>query len=83
VRLSVRQEPDGVAISVSNSGECDPRILASPDGGVGLANVRRRLALCYGEQTRVEVKAVDGVTTVGFVLPWMPAPDLAVAAESR
>ena len=81
VRLSIRQELEGVAISVSNSGECDTRILANSDGGVGLANVRRRLALCYGEETRVEVKAVDGVTTVGFVLPWKLAPDLVIAAE--
>jgi hypothetical protein len=81
VRLSIRQESDGVAISVSNSGECDTSMLASPDGGVGLANVRRRLELCYGEQTRIEAKAVDGVTTVGFLLPWKPAPDLVVVAE--
>ena len=80
VRLSIRQVPEGVAISISNSGECDTRILASPEGGVGLANVRRRLALCYGEQTRIEAKAIDGVTTVGFLLPWKPAPGLEVAA---
>jgi two-component system LytT family sensor kinase len=81
VRLSVQQQSDGIAISVSNSGECDTRILASSDGGVGLANVRRRLELCYGEHTRVEMKAVDGVTTVGFVLPWKPVPEFAVAVE--
>ena len=80
VRLSIRQEPEGVAISISNSGECDPRTLASPNGGVGLANVMRRLALCYGTHTRIEAKAVDGVTTVGFLLPWKPAPSLVVAA---
>jgi two-component system LytT family sensor kinase len=82
VRLSIRQEPEGVAISISNSGECDTRTLASPGGGVGLANVRRRLALCYGAHTRIEAKAIDGVTTVGFLLPWRPAPGLEVAAAS-
>jgi two-component system, LytTR family, sensor kinase len=80
VRLSIRQVPEGVAISISNSGECDTRLLASPGGGVGLANVRRRLALCYGEQTRIEAKAIDGITTVGFLLPWKPVPGLEVAA---
>ena len=82
VRLSIRQEPAGVAISISNSGECDTTFLVSPNGGVGLANVRRRLALCYGAHTRIDAKAVDGVTTVGFLLPWKPAPDLEVAAAS-
>jgi len=33
-----------------------------------LANVRRRLALCYGEATCVEVHVADGVTTVGFAI---------------
>jgi LytS/YehU family sensor histidine kinase len=81
VQLSIRQVTEGVAISISNSGECDTRILASAGDGVGLANVRRRLALCYGEQTRVDVRAADGVTTIGFVLPWKPVPDLAAVAE--
>jgi two-component system LytT family sensor kinase len=81
VRLSIRQVTQGVAISVSNSGECDTTLLARPDRGVGLTNVRRRLALCYGAQTRIEAKAIDGVTTVGFVLPWKAAPNLAVVAE--
>jgi LytS/YehU family sensor histidine kinase len=80
VRLSIRQEPGGVAVSISNSGECDPAILATSGGGVGLANVRRRLALCYGAQTRIEAKAIDGVTTVGFLLPRTRVPGLAVAA---
>jgi two-component system LytT family sensor kinase len=78
VRLSIRPEPEGIAVSISNSGECDTRILASLDSGVGLSNVRRRLALCYGAQARIETKAVDGMTTVGFLLPWEPT-GLAVA----
>jgi two-component system LytT family sensor kinase len=81
VQLSIRQVTAGVAISISNSGECDTRVLAGSGRGVGLANVRRRLALCYGEETRVDVRAADGVTTIGFVLPWKPVPDLAVLAE--
>ncbi len=78
VRLSIRQEAEGVAISISNSGECDPGSLANPDGGVGLSNVRRRLALCYGAKTSIQAKALDGVTTIGFLLPWKPALGLAV-----
>jgi two-component system LytT family sensor kinase len=80
VRLTIQQEPGGIAIRVSNSGECDTRILANSEGGVGLMNVRRRLALCYSEQTRIEAKVCDGTTTVGFVLPFKAAPDRAAAA---
>ena len=69
VRLSVRVRPDRIAIEVSNSGECDTRVLMNGSSGVGLTNVRRRLALCYGEDARVQASATGGVTTVGFVLP--------------
>jgi two-component system, LytTR family, sensor kinase len=81
VLLSIRQGSAGIAISVSNSGEWDTRIPANPNAGVGLMNVRRRLALCYGEQTRVEVKVVDGITKVGFFLPGKPTPALATASQ--
>jgi hypothetical protein len=31
--------------------------------------VRRRLELCYGEESNFLAKVEDGVTTVGFLLP--------------
>jgi sensor histidine kinase YesM len=34
-----------------------------------LANVRRRLELCYGEESSFLAEVEDGVTTVGFLLP--------------
>ena len=71
VRLSVTIESGVVSITVSNSGEFDVRALTSArgDGGIGLANVRRRLELCYGEETRFNAQAERGMTTVGFLLP--------------
>jgi two-component system LytT family sensor kinase len=71
VRLSVTIESGQVSVTVSNSGEFDMRALPSArgDGGIGLANVRRRLELCYGEETRFNAQAEDGMTTVGFLLP--------------
>ena len=69
VRLSIRSEAGLIRVRVSNSGEFDTRTPAGSPPGIGLANVRRRLALCYGEATRVEVDVADGVTTVGFALP--------------
>jgi two-component system LytT family sensor kinase len=71
VRLSITTQADVISVAVSNSGECDTGALTSAraDGGIGLANVRRRLELCYGEETRFQAQAEDGITTVGFLLP--------------
>jgi hypothetical protein len=68
VRLRIWVDAQALAVEVSNSGECDPGALTRPEG-IGLANVRRRLALCYGPEARIEVRSGNGVTTVGFALP--------------
>jgi two-component system, LytTR family, sensor kinase len=71
VRLDITMRHDVLTVTVSNSGECDASLLkaAPADGGIGLANVRRRLELCYGEQSSFVAAVADGVTTVGFLLP--------------
>ncbi len=71
VRLNITAEPHALSIRVSNSGECDAGLLngAPAAAGVGLANVRRRLELCYGENSSFLAEVEDGVTTVGFLLP--------------
>jgi two-component system, LytTR family, sensor kinase len=71
VRLDITAQPDLLSVTVSNSGECDSTALtaARVDGGIGLANVRRRLELHYGEESSFVAEVEDGVTTVGFLLP--------------
>ncbi len=71
VRLDITSRLDTLAVTVSNSGECDLSALtaAGADGRIGLANVRRRLELCYGEESSFVAEVEDGVTTVGFLLP--------------
>jgi two-component system LytT family sensor kinase len=71
VRLDITAQPDMLSVTVSNSGECDSSALAATraDGGIGLFNVRRRLELCYGEESSFLAGVEDGVTTVGFLLP--------------
>ena len=71
VRLDIGTRMDMLTVTVSNSGECDPSALlaAQADGGIGLANVRRRLELCYGQESSFLAEVQDGVTTVGFLLP--------------
>ncbi|MBV9770342.1 MAG: histidine kinase [Bryobacterales bacterium] len=69
IRLSVNSAPGEVTINVLNSGECDERNILEPLAGIGLSNVRRRLALCYGEASSIQVHVSDGTTSVGFSVP--------------
>ena len=71
VRLDITSQLNILTVTVSNSGECDSIALnaTGADGGIGLANVRRRLELCYGEESSFLAEVEDGVTTVGFLLP--------------
>jgi len=71
VRLDITARPDLLSVTISNSGECDTSALTvgRADGGIGLANVRRRLELHYGEESSFLAEVEDGVTTVGFLLP--------------
>jgi two-component system, LytTR family, sensor kinase len=81
VRLTIKSHADSLSVEVANSGECDVQTLTNPARGIGLTNVRRRLALCYGEHTRFEARVANGVTSVGFTLPLMPSPQVSFAAE--
>jgi two-component system LytT family sensor kinase len=71
VRLDITSRLDVLTVTVSNSGDCDSSVLtaASANGGIGLVNVRRRLELCYGDESSFIAEVEDGVTTVGFLLP--------------
>jgi hypothetical protein len=70
VRLDITSRRDMLTITVSNSGECDSSALTAEraNGGIGLANVRRRLELCYGQESSFLAEVEDGVTTVGFLI---------------
>lgn len=81
VRLTIKTEQDQIAVSISNSGECDPQVFTGSTTGVGLSNVRRRLALCYGEETGLAISVKDGLTTVAFALPFkLNSPEVRVLA---
>jgi two-component system, LytTR family, sensor kinase len=71
VRVSIKEEISGVRIEVSNSGEFssteDSR--TSTGARVGMANVRRRLTLCYGAESELRVSSENGKTVVGFLIP--------------
>ena len=69
VRLSIQKSADSILVAVSNSGVFEDSTKDDSGHGVGMANVRRRLALCYGVANDLEVSTVDEVTTVRFMVP--------------
>jgi hypothetical protein len=79
VRLSIQREGGSVIVAVSNSGSFGPAGANREGHGIGMANVRRRLALCYGDSSDLEVSSAAGTTTVRFALP---ASDRSLAAGS-
>ena len=69
VRLSIRRQEDSVVVTVSNSGVFHEPAGDQSGHGIGLANVRRRLALCYGTLSELEITSADEVTTVRLLVP--------------
>ncbi len=77
VRLSIQPAPSGIAIEVSNSGAFSPGEGGQAGAGLGMANVRRRLSICYGNESELRVSSEAGTTMVAFLVPERRA----VAAE--
>jgi two-component system LytT family sensor kinase len=69
VRLSIRRYGDSTMVAVSNSGVFGESTKVPGGHGIGMANVRRRLALCYGDLSDLEISTAGDVTTVRFLLP--------------
>jgi two-component system LytT family sensor kinase len=78
VRLSIGKQGDSILVSVSNSGTFRESGGDKSGHGIGMANVRRRLTLCYGVGRDLEISTADGATTVQFLLP-LPGLSLASA----
>lgn len=69
VRIQVACQSNRIVVSVTNSGEWMRVDEKGSGAGIGLANVRHRLKLCYGDLTDIEVALRNGTTTVGFAIP--------------
>ena len=70
VRVVARRDERGVVIEVEDSGRGFAASAGRSDGaGVGLDNVRRRLKLCYGEASELQIDSGPRGTVVGFVVP--------------
>jgi hypothetical protein len=82
VRIQIRKHGERVAVEISNSGAYREQadMTKAENSGVGLANVRRRLALCYGDESNLEISGSSDVTTVRFSVPHAAAVPHATAA---
>jgi two-component system, LytTR family, sensor kinase len=70
LRLVVQRNQDFVTISVEDTGPGMQPVSAAGSGArLGLANVSRRLELCYGAATRLTISSGSEGTKVGF---WVP-----------
>jgi hypothetical protein len=77
VRIRIKRHDEEIAVEISNSGLfCDSTESGAAGGasearsnGVGLANVRRRLALCYGNENNLKISSANDVTVVRFLIP--------------
>ncbi len=75
VRLEVRRETEGLRVSVFDTGPGFSSFPASKSSGtgIGLANVSRRLALCYGQPEPLLIRSDSFGTCVSFVVAAKPA----------
>ena len=70
IRVAAQMTGAGLAIEVSDTGPGFGRSEGMSKGaGVGLANVRRRLELCYGGAAELRIESDARGTRVGFTAP--------------
>jgi LytS/YehU family sensor histidine kinase len=69
VRLTVWAEDNCLKVEVVNTGELRSRTSDETPGGIGLPNLRRRLALCYGTESELHIASRDHQTFAGFSMP--------------
>lgn len=70
IRLTVsRPEPEALRIEVANTGTWVDELRPRPFGGVGLENLRNRLALLYPGKDCLRISKEDGWVTVQVNIP--------------
>jgi sensor histidine kinase YesM len=71
VRIAARRSGGQLHLTVENP--VDPSVPVKPGEGVGLTNVRGRLAALYGQNASVEVRRAGGIFCVELAWPAAPA----------
>jgi hypothetical protein len=70
VRVTVTSEDNHLKVEVVNTGREFSLAYGQTDtDGIGLCNVQRRLALCYGFDSELYITSKNGRTAVGFSMP--------------
>jgi len=67
LRITAGRQGEELRISVENSGSGKPS--QSAGTGVGLQNVKRRLEICYGRSSHLELSVAPDAATVEFRIP--------------
>ena len=82
IQISARRQADELLIDVVDSGTPHP-VVIKPGTGVGLANIRSRLALIYGKQAGLTAqREADGSFAVSLRLPFETSGERPVAQTS-
>jgi two-component system, LytTR family, sensor kinase len=70
--LRIRRDPNGIHITVADTGPgMNNNSSAGSGSKLGLANVSRRLELCYGSDHALTIDSSPAGTTVAFVVPYV------------
>ncbi|MFN7924124.1 MAG: histidine kinase [Bryobacteraceae bacterium] len=72
VRVRVRSSETGIGIRVEDTGPgfaADVARSPARGQGMGLANVRRRLELCYGARSELKIESTERGAAVEFLVP--------------
>lgn len=69
---AARSERDRITLSVSDTG-AGTDLTSAPGAAVGLENVRRRIALHYGDEASVTTHFAPHGSTVTISFPWQPS----------
>jgi two-component system LytT family sensor kinase len=69
VSLAIELKEDRVVVTIANSGSFRADGGKTRGTGVGLTNVRQRLALCFGLRSELTVESTEQGTTVSFSVP--------------
>lgn len=71
IRIAARREGDDLVLTVTNEGAGPEAAGEGPGEGVGLANIRERLATLYGERgSLVLTRTAEGGAVATVRLPW-------------
>lgn len=83
ITLTAQAEAGGVRIAVEDTGRGfeHARVRARGGTGIGLENVRKRLALSYGASATVDIQSSDSGASVSFFVPGCLRREPATAAQ--